>query len=436
MRFLALLLILGVYATPAFCSDTEPEAAPTPEKMNEAFALPIWLDTDLWENKASDLAERLHWPKESETKDQASYRSYSDDTARILGQRPYSLVLHTENDKPSQLIMIFINKGDYENAYALEKQIKRTISTKDKSKERELTSRYEEILKSFPDALQKEATALEAALTQILGPGNKDKFGQGKKLREKVTRWDWHSHAILLSEQEEEYVSIRIMSTEAADNGGKLSRRSDAEVKSLLLSRVEKRLQGDVVITQIPMVNQGPKGFCVPATWERYLRYMGISCDMYTLAMAGQTDFGGGTNVNQIAASVSDMVKSNGRRLDKEGPSLEPRDLAASIDQGLPLMWAMHIDRILDSEISARSREREQVTDWSAWKESLKPMRKKARDIKIDRESGHVCMIIGYNQETGEIATSDSWGPGFEERWYTQEEAEALSQGDLRIIRW
>ena len=34
----------------------------------------------------------------------------------------------------------------------------------------------------------------------------------------------------------------------------------------------------------------------------------------------------------------------------------------------------------------------------------------------------------------GELATSDSWGPEFIERWITVEEARALSQGDLGAI--
>jgi hypothetical protein len=52
------------------------------------------------------------------------------------------------------------------------------------------------------------------------------------------------------------------------------------------------------------------------------------------------------------------------------------------------------------------------------------------------QSGGHACMIIGYNEETEEIATSDSWGPEFEERWMTVEEAEAISQGTMQILKW
>ncbi|GDY18595.1 hypothetical protein LBMAG55_19180 [Verrucomicrobiota bacterium] len=60
------------------------------------------------------------------------------------------------------------------------------------------------------------------------------------------------------------------------------------------------------------MVNQGPKGYCVPATWERVLRYMGIPADMYVLAMVGQSGAGGGTSLSTLAAGVRDTL--NGGR--------------------------------------------------------------------------------------------------------------------------
>ena len=47
-----------------------------------------------------------------------------------------------------------------------------------------------------------------------------------------------------------------------------------------------------------------------------------------------------------------------------------------------------------------------------------------------------MCMIIGYNEMTGEIAVSDSWGPRFAERWMTEEEALAVSQGRLMAINF
>jgi hypothetical protein len=51
-----------------------------------------------------------------------------------------------------------------------------------------------------------------------------------------------------------------------------------------------------------------------------------------------------------------------------------------------------------------------------------------------DPNNGYVCLLIGCNRKTEELATSDSWGPKFTERWITVGEARALSQGDLGAI--
>ena len=45
-----------------------------------------------------------------------------------------------------------------------------------------------------------------------------------------------------------------------------------------------------------------------------------------------------------------------------------------------------------------------------------------------------MCMIIGYNEATGELCVSDSWGPQYAERWITMEEANAITQNDLTVI--
>ena len=48
--------------------------------------------------------------------------------------------------------------------------------------------------------------------------------------------------------------------------------------------------------------------------------------------------------------------------------------------------------------------------------------------------TAHACLIIGYNEDTGEIAVSDSWGAEYEERWVSAEHAQQVSQGLIYLI--
>ena len=43
-------------------------------------------------------------------------------------------------------------------------------------------------------------------------------------------------------------------------------------------------------------------------------------------------------------------------------------------------------------------------------------------------------MIIGYNNQTNEIAISDSWSTEFAIRWMTLTEANAINQGVCYVI--
>lgn len=385
-------------------------ATPDFSAMNQAFGASLWQDENLWDDDDGSVAQRLEWPEESRTSHAASFRRYAGPETRLLGARPYSLALYGKDGRVEQLSLVFANKGDVAPADPRRPDdYKRQIAA--------------------------DARQIETTLSAVLGPPKVEQFGEGAKTRERVERWDWQGHTILLAAPRGEYVAVRIIPTAAAD-GEMAPRVPDAALRATLKDRVERRPNGDVVLRDIPMVNQGPKGYCVPATWERALRYLGIPADMYVLAMAGQTQAGGGTTIDAMIIGAGEVVRRNGRRLVSGSGKLSPRVVGNYIDAGLPLMWALFVDVPLNFALTTRSEQRRHVTDWDAYRESLKPLRKDAARIRVNRANGHVCMIVGYNPETEEFAISDSWGPEFAERWITVEEANALSQGRFTVVNW
>ncbi len=427
-RAVGALVLLA--ALPAAAEETNHVAF---EALNEAFGAAFWADESLWDDDADDAAKRLKWREESRTTAQASYRNYTGEKDRVLGARPYSVAMYAEEGRPRQVSMIFANMGDYAGDFVREDLA--AVTDRKKWAETRAKAR-KEARASFEDALERDEAAILGSLTNLLGAPVKDRFGQGQDMRERVQRWDWNGHAILLAAPRGEYVGVRILPVALADSEGRTEAVKDSEMRKALASRVARRDNGDVVVTEIPMVDQGPKGFCVPATWERYLRYLGIPADMYLLALAGNTGFGGGTHSGSMAAAVEDVVKRNRRRMDRVKASFRAKDLADYIDDGLPLMWALSVDMRTYRDVSLRTAERAKAADWKAWAKSLEPVREAAGDIRKNADTAHYCMVIGYNAETEEVATSDSWGPEFAERWMTFEEAEAMSLGEMRIVRW
>ncbi|MCX7824567.1 MAG: hypothetical protein N2689_03315 [Verrucomicrobiae bacterium] len=381
------------------------------QDLNTAFGVPLWQGDSLWTENERDVAKRLGWPEESRTSTLGSYRLYPKEEMKVLGTRAFSLALYAEKGRVTQVSMVFANRGDY----------------------------------AKKSDMDRAAQAIEATLKPVLGDGTQSWFGQSRNVRYKVRRWNWKNHAILL-ETPEPYVGVRIMPSDLADKEGRGEMISYQELRQTLAQRVQRRSNGDVVIGEMPMVNQGPKGYCVPATWERYLRYLGIQADMYVLAMAGGTRTGGGTSSEQMFEAVSSLARRNGRRFEEINEPLTIPGLAKLIDKGFPVMWGIFFDKELEKKITLRSKDRANVTDWNAWLQTLASARgvgKVAKEMKPDPQTGvptvingHMRMIIGYNAKTKEIAMTDSWGEQFKERWLTVEEAQAMSQDKFWQVRW
>ncbi len=389
--------------------------------VNEVIGQPLFSDTALWTSSASEVAEKLGIPPESKTKTASSYRSYTKDDYLMFGAHPYSVAMYAENDQVTSLSLVFANKGDLFSA----KGGGEMHFDKDTP-----PAKAAEIVKQ---AMDKDLTAIAESLTKKLGAPKKERFGEGKAGRMNMQRWDWRGHSILLAEAEGEYVGVQIVTTAFAEAGGKVEDTTDTVIRARVLANLEKRENGDVVVGDIPMVDQGPKGYCAPATAERAMRYLGVPADMYILANAGQTGFGGGTSVDMLLEGMAGQIRSKRRSFDSWNGELKLKEIAKYIDKGVPLMWTLYSTDQFNDTANKRTKERKDVTDWAAWKSKV-TTESAANSLPKDKSTGHVVLVIGYNKETNEIAFSDSWGERFKERWITMPEAEQVSQQRFYVV--
>jgi hypothetical protein len=339
----------------------------------------------------------------------------------MFGAHPDSVAMYAENDKVTNFSLVFANKGDLFGA----KGSGEMHFDKDTP-----PAKAAEIVKA---AMDKDLAAISAALTKTLGAPKKERFGEGKSGRMNMQRWDWRGHSILLAEAEGEYVGVQIVTTEFAEAGGKLAATTDTIIRAKALANLEKRENGDVVIGDIPMVDQGPKGYCAPATAERAMRHLGVPADMYILANAGQTGFGGGTSVDLLLEGMAGQIRSKRRSFDSWRSEFKLKDIAKHLDKGVPVMWCLFSTKEFNETANKRTGERKEVTDWAAWKQKVTE-EAAGNHMPKDTETGHVVLIIGYNKETNEIAFSDSWGERFKERWITIPEAEQVSQQRFYVV--
>jgi len=222
----------------------------------------------------------------------------------------------------------------------------------------------------------------------------------------------------------------------AAMSAGRKGTLSVAELRR----NVVREANGDVVIKSVPMVDQGPKGYCAVATAERILSYYGLETDQHVMAQLAQSSADGGTSLGRMMAGLQTLGPKLGCRVREqidigygELESLAKRYDREAKKQGKPpAAWTppmIDIGRFFDSMDKAI------LLDLKAKEADAKRLPAKVKE-SIDKGipltwgvmlglvpevpalpqagGGHLRLIIGYNPQTKELLYSDSWGQGHE----------------------
>lgn len=205
-------------------------------------------------------------------------------------------------------------------------------------------------------------------------------------------------------------------------------------------SHVKKDASGDVRINTIPMVDEGRKAYCMPATVERIMRYYGLPVDEHEMAELGNTSATEGVDVE----TALDSLKKLGQRLQLKIRVLYGMDVSQCID--LINEYNRRAHRAHDPEISTQVQVLDMEQIYAAMNPALLKDARTHNQADVDRFQqtiqdhidqgipilwsvivgivpekdippgigGHTRLIIGYNAGTKEILYSDSWGPGYE----------------------
>ncbi len=182
--------------------------------------------------------------------------------------------------------------------------------------------------------------------------------------------------------------------------------RAAASVKLSDLPRNVKRENGNVFVDDLPMVDQGAKGYCVVASAQRLFEYYGIPCDMHQLAQIAKADPLRGTStlaINKELGAIDHLFKTRFTCLavnhqyglvelepgNRVGDKVSEKDfhkmIHKYINEGIPLLWSLGLGEYEEEPA-----------------------------ISQQASGGHMRMIIGYNDAKKRIIFSDSWGAGHE----------------------
>ena len=242
----------------------------------------------------------------------------------------------------------------------------------------------------------------------------------------------------------------------AGRTGGVSARRKASSARKIA-DNVVRDPRGDVFIDNVPMVDQGQKGYCAAATSERVLRYYGLQVDEHEIAQAAGTSAEGGTSPQELKQSVSaigkrynlatvvaygDFQKSTKDRIEGlvrevEGYNRAARKLKKDPikedvymrNQGGSIMYdPSALDEAMDPEVLKYMKtEGSQKSKYTKFLKDVHDQVNKGIPMfwgvtlgiypepEIPQSAGgHMRLIIGYNDKKGEILYTDTWGAGHE----------------------
>lgn len=266
--------------------------------------------------------------------------------------------------------------------------------------------------KAFAAKLKESVSALNEALGM---PGKqKNLLTRDTGVKVKATEWRGEHIAARLESCDREFIRLTVTADAESLSGGGAA---DAVSKKSLRQNV-CREGGALWIKGIPMVDQGEKGYCVPATLARIFSYYGMSgIDQHAMAALCESGGATGTSVLEMQRAleaISHRFHVRLSQIDARMPDLS--DVYARYNQvaaaaGQPRLLPMGAGRNL-SEADGKLMQQAmglRDADVAKW---LKPIRKPLQEgIPILWcVPGHMRMIIGYDTERQELIYSDSWG--------------------------
>jgi hypothetical protein len=410
----------------------------------------------LWKISSDNFIDRsnaMYFKWLSDKKNEARYPGYSNSPGMaFLGMKSWETLIRFEEGKVSQIEISIYNRGDsgeMSDEKTFQTMVDDTIGkldewTEDKGvplqKERLKTGVYLEKkawVKKNSLAVELKWSASERIKTMDL----EDPRGKERKIKFRA-----------------EYVKIIISKFDPKNDPRKMaSAPRKAEIASAIEIKrnVKKDKDGFVHIENIPMVDQGNKGYCAVATAERILKYYGSDVDQNMLAQIANSSSTKGTSAEEMLdmlkkvqskfgvfvrahyeiklQSFIDMVNDYnrlakkagkkqivyGKEIDvsgiynnmdyellkkarceknKNGFKNFQSDIIKHVDQGIPLAWSVILGIVNEKGLPQAG-------------------------------GGHMRIVSGYNKDKKEIEYSDSWGKGHEGKKMPMDDAWTITTG-------
>lgn len=230
----------------------------------------------------------------------------------------------------------------------------------------------------------------------------------------KLVTWGWTSPRAVVLLEHNDYSAkanggrevgpefLRMKLAAPGQNDWSMGRLSTGVGRIGMAANVSKTSEGDVYIANVPMVDQGEKGYCVAAACQRLFEYLQVPCDQHELANLVNVDARSGVDIFSMQKSLKKVVTAyrlnfkahvnpelyyDSRRQRRVSVAEFKNILKDHAGKGMPLLWALELGKFPEEP----------------------PLPVTGQTL-----GGHMRMIIGYNEARNQVLFTDTWGAGHE----------------------
>lgn len=274
-------------------------------------------------------------------------------------------------------------------------------------------------------AFEKKFRELSESLPTTVARVTRDKgrqitIGQGD-LRKRILQFTSGELVLNLDMQPGHLVALTILRSENFNRRMRIESGNSGNRRAQARSNVEVLTNGDSVIQNIPMIEQGSRGYCAIGTLTMITRYYGLALDIDSMAAAAGYSEGGPQN-----ATIEEIYQAAARqgRIDLNSTSnFSFKLIKRSIDRGEPVLvwrWFSRERNAFHSNFAER---------FAVDPNSVLPNLKERNQPPLPQpdDGGHASLITGYNQQRGEILFTESWRNEFRQRRMLTSELEKTS---------
>ena len=337
-----------------------------------------------------------------------SHRIWPERT-KVLGHEPHAILAKFEGGEIVSINILFLDAGTH-FGYVSRAQAK---------------AHQEANQAAFRQFFNEVKTTVTNGLQKIASPGNRPaRIGRERMLQQNVFLYKCGDLTARLHVIDEQLIKVTWFAS--FDRAGQWMAPAELE-KPLrgrvedLQKRVEQRPNGDVVITDIPLLPQGDRAYCGLSALAMAMQTLGLEIDTEDYAAAAGVRYGS-TRGSRIREVYNEAAKEAGFRLTRT-TRFDLMKAKDSIDKGIPVLvwrrWTQERD-FLHTAFARRFQQ-------NAALELPKPDADD-RDLWPKKDAySHATVINGYNPKRREIIFTESWSERERNRRMRVEEIEGTA---------